>query len=121
VHGLNAIDLSIDDFYLTRDDRLELAQKTHPLFATSGVPGTHDLSLVRETLKALIRGCHPVAIPRFNKAKDDRCDESEWTSTATPIDIIIIEGWCLGTPAQTKDSLDKPINELEANEDVDGR
>ena len=45
-HGLKAIDLSIDDFYHSRQSRLSLANKVHPLLETRGVPGTHDVSLM---------------------------------------------------------------------------
>ena len=44
--GLKAIALSINDFYLTRQSRLSLAGQIHPLLATRGVPGTHDVTLM---------------------------------------------------------------------------
>ncbi|MFC3212746.1 hypothetical protein [Novosphingobium panipatense] len=37
--------LSLDDLYLTRQERTQLARQVHPLFATRGVPGTHDVAL----------------------------------------------------------------------------
>jgi len=119
-HGLKAIDLSIDDFYHTRQSRLSLANKVHPLLETRGVPGTHDVSLMCETLQQLMRKSGDVLIPRFDKARDDRSPESEWDRVSTPIDIVIVEGWCLGTPAQTDEELHAPVNELEALEDPDG-
>jgi D-glycerate 3-kinase len=118
--GLKAIDLSIDDFYLTRQSRLSLANKMHPLLETRGVPGTHDVSLMYETLQQLTRENGEVSIPRFDKACDDRYPESEWDKVSAPFDIVIVEGWCLGTPAQTDAELHKPVNGLEANEDPDG-
>jgi len=57
-----AVALSIDDFYLTRAERLRLAKEVHPLLATRGVPGTHDLDLANAVLTALERG-EPVALP----------------------------------------------------------
>ena len=39
---------SIDDFYKTLSDRNKLAEKKHPLFKTRGVPGTHDIHLVKK-------------------------------------------------------------------------
>ena len=118
--GLKAIDLSIDDFYLTRQSRVSLANKMHPLLETRGVPGTHDVSLMCETLQQLTRENGEVSIPRFDKACDDRYPESEWDKVSAPFDIVIVEGWCLGTPAQTDEALHKPVNGLEANEDPDG-
>ena len=118
--GLKAIDLSIDDFYLTRQSRLLLAKQIHPLLETRGVPGTHDISLMCETLQQLSGENRDVAIPRFDKACDDRYPESEWDKVSAPFDIVIVEGWCLGTPAQTDEALHKPVNDLEALEDPDG-
>ncbi len=71
-YQLKSIALSIDDFYLTRDSRLALAEKVHPLLATRGVPGTHDIPLMRSTLQSLAYDQGEVQIPRFDKASDDR-------------------------------------------------
>ena len=118
--GLKAIALSIDDFYLTREARLLLASQIHPLFETRGVPGTHDVSLLCETLQQLTRENSEVAIPRFDKSRDDRYPEGAWDKVSSPFDIVIVEGWCLGTPAQADEDLRKPVNDLEALEDPDG-
>src|SRR5687767_10663938 len=47
--GLRAINLSIDDFYLTHAERQTLSRSVHPLLATRGVPGTHDVQLALDT------------------------------------------------------------------------
>ena len=52
-HKLSAIAMSLDDFYLTLEQREQLAIDVHPLLATRGVPGTHDVALLTETLQAL--------------------------------------------------------------------
>ena len=73
-YGLRTLSLSLDDFYLTRAQRQELAETVHPLLATRGVPGTHDMQLLADTLDALLdREPSVIAIPRFDKALDDRC------------------------------------------------
>jgi D-glycerate 3-kinase len=118
--GLKAIHLSIDDFYLTRQSRRALASQVHPLLETRGVPGTHDVPLMCETLQLLTRENSEVSIPRFDKARDDRCPEKEWGRVSSPFDIVIVEGWCLGTPAQADEDLHNPVNDLEALEDPDG-
>src|SRR5688500_15694753 len=41
--GLRVAVLSVDDFYLGRRERLALARRVHPLLATRGPPGTHDV------------------------------------------------------------------------------
>ena len=37
-----AVTFSMDDLYLGRAARVDLARRIHPLLATRGVPGTHD-------------------------------------------------------------------------------
>ncbi len=120
VNGFNkrVVAISIDDLYLTRHDRQRLASKVHPLFATRGVPGTHDVELAIKILKQLKSGDPGnVSIPIFNKAMDDRAEESQWQQIECPVDIILFEGWCVGAMAQSNDVLDKPINLLEVGED----
>ncbi len=122
-HQLNTVALSIDDFYLTLEERLTLARTVHPLLKTRGVPGTHDVQLAVNTidqLKALSSG-QSLSLPRFNKAIDDREPESAWTRVSQPVDIIIFEGWCVGMQSQLEDELTTSVNRLEADEDPDGR
>lgn len=117
--GLRSAVMSLDDFYLTRAARRALARQVHPLLVTRGPPGTHDLPLALHTLQALREG-RPVALPRFDKLADDRVAESAWPRVDGPVDLVIFEGWCLGTPAQAEAALVAPINALERDEDRDG-
>ncbi len=117
VYQCQAIYLSLDDFYLTKADRQQLAQTIHPLLATRGVPGTHDISLLQNTLQVLLTGRMPVAIPKFNKASDDRLAESDWPVVSQQPKIIILEGWCLGALPQTDEALHSAVNLLEQKED----
>ena len=39
---------SIDDFYKTLNDRNKMSHAIHPLLKTRGVPGTHDINLVKK-------------------------------------------------------------------------
>ncbi|KZX55034.1 hypothetical protein A3709_08535 [Halioglobus sp. HI00S01] len=119
-YGLEALALSLDDFYLTLAERESLAEHSHPLFLTRGVPGTHDMALLQSTLQALLAGETP-AVPRFDKAIDDRRPECDWDQPARPVDIILLEGWCLGAQAVEKDALVAPINALEREQDADGQ
>lgn len=113
--------LSIDDFYYTLEERRTLAKTVHPLFKTRGVPGTHDTRMLAQCLDQLrqLDTNELAALPRFDKATDDRADESRWPLVKGPIDLIIIEGWCVGSVAQTSDELQVPINRLEREEDSD--
>ncbi|WP_317932617.1 kinase [Halioxenophilus sp. WMMB6] len=120
IHNKTAVAISIDDFYLTIAERESLAQTVHPLLLTRGVPGTHDMALANNTLAELMAGKSPVKIPRFNKAIDDRAAPEEWVAHDAPVDIIILEGWCMGSVAQTEGELETPVNELEEFEDRSG-
>jgi len=117
--GLKVAVLSIDDLYLTRAERLALAETIHPLLATRGVPGTHDIALGLAALDALARP-GAVALPRFDKAADDRAPEADWPVFAGPADIVLLEGWCVGARPQPGEALAAPINALERDEDPDG-
>lgn len=123
VHGLRAAVLSLDDFYLPRAARQALARQRHPLFATRGVPGSHDVALGVEILDRLQRlePGQTLALPRFSKADDDRLPAAVWPRVTGPVDVILFEGWCVGLPAQLPVELGIPVNELEAHEDADGR
>lgn len=115
-HNQRALTLSLDDLYLNRAERQQLARDHHPLFATRGVPGTHDVALGASILEDLRAG-RPVTVPRFDKAADDRAPD---TRTLEPVDVILFEGWCVGAVPQPADALRDPINQLEAEEDPDG-
>ena len=119
MQGLSTAILSLDDLYLTRAERLELASRIHPLLATRGVPGTHDVELGLRTLEALSTS-GLVTLPRFDKAVDDRSSESEWPRAEAPVRVILFEGWCVGARAQADCALLEPINALEKQFDADG-
>lgn len=111
--------LSLDDLYRTHAERQQLAREVHPLFATRGVPGTHDVALGVATLAAITRG-EAVPLPRFDKAIDDRAPQATWPAAPVPCSLIIFEGWCVGARPQGEEALAAPINRLEAEEDADG-
>ena len=117
--GLSVANLSIDDLYLTRAERLTLATRVHPLFATRGPPGTHDVGMAHRLFDALAKA-GDVALPRFDKAADDRRPEAEWDHVAAPVDVILFEGWCVGARAQAPGELVRPINALERDQDPKG-
>jgi len=122
LHGLNTVVISIDDLYMTRAERGDLAQTLHPLFQTRGVPGTHDVLLGMALISALKAADRQgdIAIPRFDKAVDDRLPEAAWPHHRGSVDIILFEGWCVGTTPEPAAQLEQPINALEAGEDVRG-
>ena len=121
--GFGTVALSLDDFYLSRTERNALARRVHPLFATRGVPGTHDLARLHATLDALVVAspAQPAWLPRFDKGRDEPVPSDQWQMVTTAPALIVLEGWCLGLPAQSEAALGEPVNALERDEDADGR
>ena len=119
---LNVAIISIDDVYLTRNERLDLASSIHPLCASRGVPGTHDVQLAHRTLDALCDAETPTAfIPRFDKSKDDRCPQSAFDVFRGVPDVIFFEGWCVGAASPSReDAWSGPTNAREKLQDPDG-
>lgn len=111
--------LSIDDLYLSRNRRAQLAANVHPLFATRGVPGTHDVGLGLTTVDGLRAG-KTVRLPRFDKSIDDPRPEGEWPVVDKPVDVVVFEGWCVGARPQDAAALSVPVNDLERDQDPDG-
>lgn len=115
--GLHAATLSIDDLYLTRDDRQKLAREIHPLFATRGVPGTHAPGLGMAVIEQ-IRAGNSFAMPVFDKGADDRSGSAR--QVEGPVDVLLFEGWCVGCTPQADEELIDPVNDLERKEDPQG-
>lgn len=120
--GLSIAVLSLDDFYLTRSERRMLAERHHPLLATRGVPGTHDIALLQQSIACLqqVSTTALCTLPRFDKSSDDRAPSDTWSTVRCPVDIILFEGWCVGSKPQSRVELAHPINDLERVEDSDG-
>lgn len=116
--GVRALALSIDDFYLGRRERLRLGRTVHPLCATRGPPGTHDVPLACEVLDAFAARA-PARVPRFDKIADRRLPPSRWP-VARDIDLVVFEGWFLRVPPQPESALRAPLNRLEREEDPEG-
>ena len=116
--GRSVTVLSIDDFYLDRPEREALAREAHPLLATRGPPGTHEVALACATIDALSAG-ESVRLPRFDKISDTRIPESGWPSSGRT-DLVILEGWFNQVPPQTETQLAAPVNALERDEDAQG-
>ncbi len=109
---------SLDDFYLPGHARRALAEAEHPLLATRGPPGTHDLELAVAVVQRILRG-ERTALPRFDKGRDEPEPSSRWP-VVERLDVLLLEGWCLGVQPQPEALLAAPVNALEANEDGAG-
>ena len=120
--GLTVLSISLDDFYLSKEDRLARAKEVHPLFQTRGVPGTHDTAKLYEVLSKFKQGeLKGLLIPRFDKAKDDLHPMGSWTCVEQNPDVLILEGWCLGVETSEEVELAEPCNQFEREKDSDGR
>lgn len=118
---LSCAALSLDDVYLTRAGRADLAARLHPLFAVRGPPATHDLDLLDQTL-ARLRAAAPgdrTALPAFDKLADDRRPRTDWPIFEGRPRAVLLEGWCLGATPQGPAELSESINDLERIDDPD--
>jgi len=115
---LNVFRISIDDFYLTRKERISLSKRVHPMLLTRGVPGTHDINMMLNFFKkSKNKKFKSLKLPTFNKAIDDRFSEKHWYDLKKKPDVIIFEGWCVGAKSETNNTLKKTINSMERTKD----
>ena len=96
----NIITISLDDFYLDKDQRIYLSNNVHPLLETRGVPGTHDIHYLNRVIDDLNNEKFPINLPIFDKLKDRRLKKIK--KIVSKSDYMILEGWCLGCPPLTK-------------------
>jgi len=116
--GHKVLVLSLDDFYFGKAERAKLAQTVHPLLKTRGVPGTHDIKLLSNTLEILRNStAATVSLAKFDKASDDRV--APLCIPAKNYDLVIFEGWCWGARHAPKQTLRHPCNSFEQRNDKD--
>ena len=106
--------LSIDDYYLSKNKRLKLSKKIHPLLITRGVPGTHNIAALRKDIINFQKKKFPIVAPLFNKLKDDISSKKKIIKKA---EILLLEGWCCGSTPINREYLFNNINRLESTLD----
>ena len=47
----NILSIGLDDFYFDKKEREKMAKNIHPLLKTRGVPGTHNIKYLLDTIK----------------------------------------------------------------------
>ena len=108
--GKNIVRMSIDDFYLTHKDQEALNDQfdDNDLLQGRGLPGTHDMKLLGDCLRAILHGENPMAtgasetqyvsLPQYDKSKFGGAGDrsSEFVKVKLPIDVVILDGWFLG-------------------------
>ena len=111
---------SIDDFYKTLKDRDKMSYTIHPLLKTRGVPGTHDINLIKNFFNYIRKkNFQKFRLPKFDKATDDRLEKKYWSNIKKKPEIVILEGWCVGAKPQSESLIKEPVNILEKYEDED--
>lgn len=83
----DVLTMSLDDFYLPRDERLARGLEFR------AQPGSHDIGLLLRVLSDLRAGRFPVELPRFSGALDDRTEPTVMESRPG---VVLLEGWLLG-------------------------
>lgn len=106
--------ISMDDFYLSKRQRMQLSRNIHPLFLTRGAPGTHDLELLNKKILQIFDKKFPVYLPIFDKVTDTR---KRTYRKVLKGDVIIFEGWCAGAQPVNQSYLQKNFNNLEKYKD----
>ena len=106
--------ISMDDFYLSKNQRTQLSKNIHPLFLTRGVPGTHDLELMNKKIGQIFNKEFPIHLPIFDKVLDTR---KRTYKKVLKADVVIFEGWCAGAHPVDQNYLQKNFNNLEKHED----
>lgn len=100
---------SLDDFYVPYTEQRALADRFagNRLLEHRGMPGTHDLDLLLDTMDSVRALCEKktcvedaVKIPRYNKSAHggwgDRFEEAKWKTISGDVDVMLLEGWCMG-------------------------
>ena len=119
--GVDCHVLSIDDFYLSQAKRKRLAASVHPLLAIRGVPGTHDVPRLLDALAGFIEpGVQAVTVPIFDKLTDDRTRKVHKIQKSAKPTVVLLEGWCVGIPAQPQLALSVPASSFEFSKDNNG-
>jgi D-glycerate 3-kinase len=111
--GWRAVTLSIDDFYLTREEQVALAERHpgNPFLLYRGYPGTHDVALGARTIDALAANPEgsELLLPVYDKAahggRGDRAPVAGWRRVVGRLDLVIVEGWMLGFSPVDEDML----------------
>ncbi|KAK3491777.1 P-loop containing nucleoside triphosphate hydrolase protein [Neurospora crassa] len=108
--GLNTLVVSIDDFYLTHEEQLKLAEENsdNALVQYRGEPGTHDTPLLLSFLSSIISS-QPTHLPLYDKSAHhglgDRLPASTFPAINDPnlsapqhrtIHVLLLEGSLTG-------------------------
>ena len=128
-HNLKLATLSLDDLYLPHAKLRRLKEKLYPgnrLLEGRGLPGTHDLELGIDMLSRLKKigedesECPGVVLPVFDKSlhdgEGDRLPPNSDLAIRGPLDVVIVEGWCMGFSSISNSTLTTRWQEMTSEE-----
>jgi D-glycerate 3-kinase len=122
-HGYRAIEISLDDFYLTHAERQSLQKREgNALLKVRGQPGTHDIGLATTVLSQFSNPVKndKIFLPVFDKSlfdgDGDRAPRSQWRflDPEPPIQVVIFEGWCVGFLPLSEDEVEAKWKEAKS-------
>ncbi len=95
--------ISLDDFYLPGLE-MDIAMKGNPWNVPRGIPGSHSIELLKNTLDSYNRS-GKIKCPTFDKSlRDGLGDRSGWIESRPK--VLILEGWFVGCePLQSRSKL----------------
>lgn len=123
--GYHSISVSVDDFYHTASALEQLAKTKfngdNKLLQQRGPPGTHDLGLANAVFDGLSRindkQGKAMKVPTYDKGakggRGDRRPDEFWTGVSGPLDVIVLEGWCIGFRPLPRDRIEEIVRQAE--------
>ncbi|KAF4669401.1 hypothetical protein FOL47_002561 [Perkinsus chesapeaki] len=112
------IGISLDDFYLSKEDRVRKASTTGiEALRTRGPPGTHQTERLMKVLADLHdpnRIGQPLLLPHFDKSLDTTVEDEEVPGLDAG-DVFLLEGWCVGAPPPLPDEPAGSMNDIDAD------
>ncbi|MCC0176571.1 glycerate kinase [Waterburya agarophytonicola K14] len=117
--GFSVANLSIDDLYLTHQERQELRQQD-PRLIWRGPPGTHDVNLGLQVIEQCLQeDCDlEILMPRFDKSAYNGSGDRTTAEAIAKPDILLFEGWFVGVRPISEDCFDNCPSPLLTLEDI---
>ena len=114
-YNKKVLSLSLDNYYLSKNERGKLANNIHQLLKVRGVPGTHNVKKLIQNIEMFDKNSYPIITPLFDKLIDNQLRKKNIINKKC--DILILEGWCCGCNPIEKKYLCNNINSIETKYD----
>ena len=101
-----------------QDERQALAAEVHPLLATRGVPGTHDVGTMQAVINRFKNNdLGSIDLPVFDKLLDDRATSVRTIDFGAKCSILLVEGYAFCKAGAGYRVLSQPISHFESVND----